>query len=119
MKLYNTNFRVAVEWCNNSYILCNNITEVDPNIWDNIQGLPDWCSDEESEEEMPDVYQFFLTDCSQSDMKYLRDTFGLWFAYSDVLDMYVLLVTHYGTSWDYVSWSTTNEYAERKLGREK
>lgn len=33
MKTYKTNYSVAVNWCNNALILCNNITEIDPSIY--------------------------------------------------------------------------------------
>lgn len=34
MKTYKTNYSVAVNWCNNALILCNNITEIDPSVYD-------------------------------------------------------------------------------------
>lgn len=37
MKTYKTNYSVAVNWCNNALILCNNITEIDPSIYDNMR----------------------------------------------------------------------------------
>jgi hypothetical protein len=66
-----------------------------------------------------EIFQWYLTDCSDFDAKYLRETFGLWFTYSNMLGLYVLLVPHWGTSWDYVGAVTTNEFAERKLGEKK
>lgn len=37
MKTYKTNYSVAVNWCNNAFILCNNITEIDPSVYDNMR----------------------------------------------------------------------------------
>lgn len=108
---YGTNYRVAVKWCGNSYILCNNIPEIDPTIWDNM--LFDLYDEDDN---MVDIYQWFISDASEFDVNYLRETFGLKFAYSELLDCYVLCVDHFGTAWDYVYCETTNEVAKRELG---
>lgn len=60
-----------------------------------------------------------LQDCTDDDVEYLEQTFGLLFTYSDLLDKYILCVDHFGTSWDYVEWTTTNELAKRELGEKK
>lgn len=114
MKTYGTNYRVATQWLNNSFIMCNHIAEIDNSIYDNMQF--DTCDEDGN---YIDIYQWFLTDCSEGDMKYLRDTFGLKFTYSELLDVFVLCVDHYGTSWDYVHCDTTNELAARELGENK
>ena len=31
-KKFGTNYRVATQWRNNSYVLCNNIVEIDPSV---------------------------------------------------------------------------------------
>lgn len=150
-KLYHTNYSVAVNWCNNALVLCNNIPEVDDSIWDNFEPIVDLEYEPEYDEwgeeitpkcpecgsemfqhgpnmecsecgycaDQQEIYQWFITDCSEWDMKYLRDTFGLLFTYSDLLDCYILCVTHWGTGWDYVDWHTTNPNAERKCGEKK
>jgi len=104
---YNTNYYVATHWLHNNYILCNDIVEKDPDF--NYPEL------EENEE----IYQYFLTDASKEDVEYLQEHFGLAFGYSEMLDLYVLCVTHFGTSWDYVYWTTDLEYAKAKLGETK
>lgn len=114
MKTYGTNYRVATQWLNNSFILCNNIADIDMSIYDNMQFN---AYDEEGN--YFDIFQWYLTDCSEEDMEYLRDTFGLKFTYSELLDVFVLCVDHYGTSWDYVYCDTTNELAARGLGESK
>lgn len=113
-RIYATNYRVATQWCNNSYVMCNNLPEIDAAIYDNMR-FPI----EDEDGDMVEVYQWFISDCSEWDVKYLEDVFGLWFTYSDLLDCYVLCVTHWGTSWDYVYWTTSNEYAARELGQSK
>lgn len=105
--MYRTNYKKAVKWLNNSLILCNDIPVIDESVYDNIRfGL-------EGEIE---IYQWFLTDCSESDVEYLEQHFGLKFTFSDTLDLYVLCVDHYGTSWEYVYWTTDLEQAQCELG---
>ena len=107
-----TNYYVATHWLHNSLILCNEIAEIDSSIYENIMGIP---TDEESEEE-PEIYQWFLTNCSEDDASWLTEHFGLLFTYSEMLDLYVLCVPHYGTSWDYVYWTTDIENAKAEEG---
>ena len=111
MEKYATNYRVATQWLNNALILCNNIGEIDPSIYDNV--IFNW---EDEEGNLREIYQYYLTDCTQGDAEYLSETFGLLFTYSELLGVYVLCVDHLGTAWDYVFCETTNEFAERNLG---
>lgn len=85
-------YKNATEYMHNSLILCNNISEVDENLFDNC-GL---CNVEQ------DYYQYYLTDCSQDDAEKLNQWFGLNFLYSEKLELYVLVVEHFGTGWDYI-----------------
>lgn len=114
MKKYRTNYKVATMWLDNSYILCNNITEIDNTVYDNIRfslADDDDCTIE--------IFQWYLTDCSEPEVEYLEETFGLKFTYSELLEVFVLCVDHYGTAWDYVYCETTNENAARNLGEWK
>jgi len=108
---YSTNYATAVNWLHNNYILCNNIVEVDPAMEYNEE-----LYDEENDE-YHEIYQFYLSDCSEDDIQFLREHFGLLFAQSPLLNLYVLLVDHYGTSWDYVPCDTDLESAKRELGQ--
>lgn len=72
--------------------------------------LGNWYDDEEN---FPEIYQFFLTNCSYEDAEYLADRFGLLFAYSPLLDMWVLCVPHFGTMWKGVP-VTDNKYNEEE-----
>lgn len=93
-----TTYRIATKWLHNSYILCNDICKID----ENLEFEFEWDDD-------CDIYQWFLTDCSKSDVEWLTRTFDLKFAYSPKLDLYVLCVDHFGTGWDYVSCEIRDE----------
>ena len=97
-KPYYTTYSEAIKWLRNSYILCNNIVDIDHSIYDNMR-FSDY--DEETDS-YTEIYQWFITDCSDSEVEYLERNFGLLFTYSDLLDKYILCVDHWGTSWDYV-----------------
>lgn len=93
--------RLVERVTHNNIVLCNNIAKVDYSIFDNID------SDLE-------IYQYYLCYLSESDLQYnSRFNDCLIFGYSDMLDLYVLCVDHWGTSWDYVmtdiKWSTDLE----------
>ena len=99
-----TTYLTAVNWLNNSRILCNDICNIDELFWDNCRF---------ELEEGDEIFQFFLTNCSLSDVEFLEKHFGLLFAYSQLLDLYVLCVDHYGTSWDCVTCYTDIEMAKK------
>ncbi len=99
-------------------LLCNNIREVDDSIFDNVEGGElYWYEDEDgnelTEEEVEergwenvnqidhDIYQYYLIDnmLAHSLMNHTDNII----MYSDKLDLYVLGVTHCGTSWSYVA----------------
>lgn len=103
---FQTNYRTATKWLNNSLILCNEIME-EETFWD-------YCRFELSED--TEIFQTYLTDCSLLEVELLEEHFGLLFSYSEKLDLYVLCVDHYGTSWDYVTCYTDIEEAARELG---
>lgn len=91
-------------------ILCNNVPEVDESLIENIENGDfityynengDECdADEATDEQYSEVFQWFIIDSSTAN-RIKRATDELIF-YSDKLDVYVLGVTHFGTSWDYV-----------------
>ena len=94
-----TTYATAVNWLHNSIVLCNNIPEVDESIWDNMRFN---YYDEESDS-YTEIYQWYITDCTESDVEYLEKYFELKFTYSNKLDCFILCVYHWGTSWGYVS----------------
>ena len=87
-----TTYTKAVKYLHNSLILCNEITSLEDDFLDLRFDLDDDDT----------IYQFFLTDCSEDDVNFLEKAFNLKFAYSNKLDLFVLCVDHFGTSWDYV-----------------
>ena len=95
-----TSYSVATKWLNNSYVLCNNIPEIDPTVWENMTIQFDNDADDEY---LNEIFQWYITDCTRDDVDWLESTFdGLVFTYSELLDCYILCVTHYGTAWSYV-----------------
>lgn len=90
----------------NRLVLCNNISSIDDSIWDNIE-----CGSlYDSEDEIKDIFQYFITGASNFDIEYAREYFpSMIISYSDKLDNYILLVDHYGTSWDNVDIEYTGE----------
>ena len=102
---FETTYATAVNWLNNSRILCNDICRIDETFWENCR------FDIEKGDE---IFQFFLTNCSEGDVEFLEQHFGLLFSYSELLDLYVLCVDHYGTSWDCVPCYTDIEMAAKK-----
>ena len=113
-KMYGTNYRVATKWLGNSLIMCNDIPQIDGSVWDNMR-----FSLEDEEGNYQEIYQWFLTDCSDFEAKWLEEHFGLHFTYSDLLGMYVLCVLHFGTAWDYVYCECDFPEGERELGQDK
>lgn len=107
---YSTTYRCAVEWLNTNLVLCNKITEIDFSVYENIRGGYD---------DDTEIYQWFITDASDDDVEWLEEHFGLLFTYSELLDKWILCVTHWGTGWDYVMIDTDIKAAERKEGEGK
>lgn len=106
-----TDYYTAVNWCGNALILCNNIAEIDPSVYDNMR----FEAYDEETDTYTDIYQWFITDCSEADVEFLEEHFpGLLFTYSGLLDNYILCVDHFGTMWKGVATETTLEYAAEK-----
>lgn len=127
--MYYTNYNVAIHWLGNNYIMCNELPNFDDSLWENIEynkiiedkdEYDNEYDNDYNDEEIPEIFQWFISDCTESDVKYLTEYFpDLLFTYSNKLDLYVLCVTHYGTSWDYIGCYTILKQAERKLGESK
>lgn len=103
-KLYTT-YAKATKWLHNNLIMCNNIAEIDPSVYDYFR-----FNLEDEEGNYTEIMQWFITDCSKSDVEYLEKSFNLLFTYSELLDKYILCVDHWGTSWDYVSVEVNQDY---------
>lgn len=112
-KTYATTYAVAASWAGCTTILCNEIACLDEELmyYDTIG----YDCDEETEE-YPEIYQYYLTNCSKDLCEFLNEHFGLMFAYSEKLDLWVLLVDHCGTGWDFVEIDTDLPAAAAPLG---
>ena len=91
-------------------ILCNDITKL---FYADINGkysepLAEIGTDyDEENDEYIDIYQYFIVDFNSytySKMQEFSEQLGQEFImyYIDILDIYVVGITHFGTSWDYV-----------------
>lgn len=90
-------YRTIINMYIDDLVLCNNILDVDESVLYNAN--IDLYDDEN--DNYIDIYQYFL--CNISDYKKEQLTkAGIILSYSDLLDCDVLLVDHFGTSWDYV-----------------
>ena len=89
-----TDYKTAVKWLGNDFVLCNTAVEIDFAAWDNC----DLCKIDN------EFYQFYLTDATEREATRLRAMFGLDFIYSEKFDAFILCVPHWGTSWDSVEW---------------
>ena len=78
-------------------VLCNNILSLDENLLENIVVG--------HLEEYDEIFQAFITDIAEWEIESLQELgeqSDIIVAYSEMLDCYILLVTHLGTSWSYV-----------------
>lgn len=75
-------------------ILCNNII----NDYDKLE-LQSGCDYDEDADEYTEIYQYYIINDDLA--KRLIDINEIVYYHND-LDIYILGVTHFGTSWDYV-----------------
>ena len=130
-------YRTIVEYFVGDIVLCNNIVEVDPSVYDNLlleDNTKYYNEDGEEitedqyyednnaycENDTPEIFQWYLCNVSSYE-KEQAEKAGLIFSYSDKLDCDVLCVDHWGTSWDYVltNCKLVNDYEELKKEEEK
>ena len=101
-----TTYSIAINWLRPSLLLCNNIAEIDNSVYDNAR-FSFYDEDEETETE---IFQWYLTNLSLDDVEWIEKNFpDLKFTYSDLLDCFVLCVDHYGTNWEYVATSISDD----------
>ena len=110
-----TNYAAAVNWLHKGLVICNNLPNIDPSVFENMRkNLED-----EDTGECRDIYQWFITDFSLWDVEWMEETFpDLIFTYSDLLDVFVLCVDHFGTPWHGVMTTCTKPQCERADGEE-
>lgn len=112
-KTYSTTYAVANSYIGGSLILCNSIEQVDEEL---LYGETIGLERDEETEEYPEIYQYYLTSWGEDEAEYLNKHFGLMFAYSEVLGLWVLLVDHCGASWCSVEAKTDIQEAQATLG---
>ena len=101
-----TTYSIAINWLRPSLVLCNNIAEIDQSVFDNAR-FSFYDEDEEMETE---IFQWYLTNLSLDDVEWIEKNFpDMKFTYSDLLDCFVLCVDHFGTGWDYVPTSISDD----------
>ena len=101
-----TTYSIAINWLRPSLVLCNNIAEIDNSVYDNTR-FSFYDEDEETETE---IFQWYLTNLSLDDVEWIEKNFpDLKFTYSGLLDCFVLCVDHYGTNWEYVATSISDD----------
>lgn len=81
-----------------SLILCNEISNVFPEIYDYIENGNTY---DEADDYYYEIYQFYIIDEGTAN-RLIEHTNEIVF-YCEKLDLYILGVTHFGTSWEYVS----------------
>ena len=75
-------------------VLCNEVANIEEfiegQLYDTYEGL-----------ENLDIYQYFLCNLTEFEKETLQE-YGILLAYSNKLEVDILCVDHFGTSWDYV-----------------
>ena len=85
-------YRTIIERFVGDIVLCNNIVNVDESIFDNVNS---------NFEDDTEIFQYYLCNVGEWEQEQL-EKMGIILSYSDVLECDVLMVDHFGTSWDYV-----------------
>lgn len=103
----NTNFENALG--NESLVLLSTFSQIDPEAASNATSLNAdvyaslniWEERKRLEEYGIDIFNFYATNLQEHIVKFYTQHYShMLFVYSEVLDMWVLCVTHYGTPWN-------------------
>lgn len=110
-------YRTIIENFVGDIVLCNNIVEIDPSVYDNMENGQYYINRATGEEatkaeydndiediielQYCEIYQYYLCNLSDYEKEQVLN-YNLIVSYSDMLDCDVLCVDHYGTRWDYV-----------------
>lgn len=117
-------YRRLIEYLFSDMILCNDITKL---FYADINGeyneiSPEIGTDYDEENgDYIDIYQYFIVDFPNFNLdfmnKYCQNEIILY--YSELLDLYILGVDHFGTSWDYVltDFEYTTDYENSMQGQ--
>ena len=81
-------------------VLCNDILNVDCEMeLQNMDYIVDTDDDLDLYNYYDDIYQYYIIDDYSSDL-FIKLEYPVF--YSNVLNVYVVGITHYGTSWNYI-----------------
>ena len=112
------NFRTLVNFLFTDMILCNNITQ--DYEYFTIEIGNDY---DEENDEYTEIFQYFIVDCDNWRMEQYKNWLeengrenDIILYYDNRLEVYVLGVTHFGTSWDYVP---TSIKIEKEVGEDE
>ena len=100
-KKYNkVSYKRLIDRVSNGIWLFNNAPKLSNYDFDFVLGTD---YDEENDESV-DIYQYYLIDINNYTLEKLQklNCEDLIIAWSETLEEYVLMVPHFGTSWDYV-----------------
>ena len=79
-------------------ILCNNICDVFPDIWDHVENGTTY---DEENDAWAEIFQWYIIDENTAG-RLKEHTDEIIFYWPDA-DLYILGVTHWGTGWNYVT----------------
>ena len=85
-------YKTVIDEYISDIVLCNEIAKLDYSIFDNVN---------ENYYEGAEIYQYYLCNLSDYEREQLTKC-GIILSYSDMLMCDVLMVDHFGTSWDCV-----------------
>lgn len=97
LKTGKVSYRRIIDRYISDLVLCNDIVYIEEYIESQLLDKYDL----ELEEEDLYIYQYFLCNLNEFEEETLRE-YGILLAYSNKLNVDILCVEHYGTSWDYV-----------------
>lgn len=110
-RMYLTNFKNAMYWLHNSYIVFDELPQYD------VCAPACVYSEADEEHEYPrEVFQYLISDCNDNEVEYFKEHFpNLRFYFSDVFNKWFLLVDHFGTPWEKVETETDLREAAEQL----
>ena len=102
LKSGKVSYRRIIDRYIHDLVLCNNIVEIEEflecQLYDTYGEINDL-----------EIYQYYLCNLNEYEEETLKE-WGILLAYSNKLELDVLCVDHFGTSWDYVltdvEWTT-------------
>ena len=94
LKTGRISYRRIIERYVENLVLCNDIVDIEENIYEQLY-------DNYEEIEDLEIYQYYLCNLNEFEEETLKE-YGILLAYSNILNVDILCVDHFGTSWDYV-----------------